>query len=261
MVLFYTIFCVTFDVANMLFFNQALFYTKIRYTIMKNQLYITFIGFMLFTIIQCSKTTPINNPTNVSCDSANTVLIPADMKARFYFKEGTYWVYKNIDNSEIDSMWVWDGENIISTVNPKWYTMGLNKCYESFSYLVKNKIFDGNNYYSGIGITIHPEDGLIRPNELFEITETSPLNNFRGDFRIQIRGNTYQTQTEAEILFEDSIITVDNIKFKDILNLKYPSITNDIYSNMYYAMNIGLVKFIRSNDNSTWELIRYNVNQ
>ncbi|MCX6186395.1 MAG: hypothetical protein NTU43_05270 [Bacteroidetes bacterium] len=189
-------------------------------------------------------------------------MIPEDMKARFYFKEGTYWVYKNIDNSEIDSMWVWDGENIISTVNPKWYTMGLNKCYESFSYLVKNKIFDGNNYYSGIGITIHPEDGLIRPNELFEITETSPLNNFRGDFRIAIRGIKYETQTTAEVLFEDSIITKENLVFKNILNLKYPSQnTVDIYSNMYYAKNIGLVKFVRSNDNSTWELIRYKINQ
>ena len=212
--------------------------------------------------INCSKTPPSqeNTPT-IICDSLNTIRIPKDMKARFYFKGGTYWIYKNINTGETDSMWVYLQENLINQVNPKWYTKGLNKCYESFSYLIQNKNFYGDKYYTSIGITIHPQDSLNRTDELFEISETSPLNNFRGDFRVHIRGNTYQTQTAAEVLFEDSIITVDNIKYKDILNLNYPSVTNDIYSNMYYAKNIGLVKFVRSQDNSTWELIRYNVNQ
>ncbi len=217
---------------------------------------------MLFTIIQCSKTPPIKNPTDISCDSTNTVLIPEDMKARFYFKQGTYWIYKNIDNGEIDSMWVWKGDNIISNVNSKWYTKGLNKCYESFSCFIQNTNYNVNKYYSTIGISIHPQDELNRKDELFEITETSPINNFRGDFRIAIRGIKYETQTDAEILFEDSIITNSKILYKNILNLKYPlTNTNDIYSNMYYAKNIGLVKFVRSNDNSTWELIRYKINQ
>lgn len=230
---------------------------------MKKLLLTTLVA-LIFTNIQCGKTPPDTNKqsTVTTCDSANTVLIPADMKARFYFKVRTYWVYKNITTSEMDSMWVWGGENVINSVNPKWYITGLNKCYETFSYIVKNNTYNNNNYYSSIGITIHPEDGIGKLNELFSITETSPLNNFRGDFRLAIRGNKYETQTDAEVLFEDSIITNENLVFKNILNLKYPfPNTVDIYSDMYYAKNIGLVKFVRSNDNSTWELIRYNVNQ
>ncbi len=60
----------------------------------------------------------------------------------------------------------------------------------------------------------------------------------------------------------DSIANVSNINYKNILNIYYPNGTSrDIYSNMYYAKNIGLVKFVRSNDNSTWELIRYKIYQ
>lgn len=216
-----------------------------------------------FYMQSCKPPTDYVPPTpQVNCDSTNTVLIPEDMKARFYFKEGTYWIYKNTATGETDSMWVWQGENNITNVNPKWYTKGLNKCYESFSFIVKNNSYNGNTYYSGIGVVIHPNDGLNRLDELFEITETSPLNNFRGDFRIAVRGSKYETQTDAEVLFADSILTKDNQTYKNILNLKYPfTNTVDIYSEMYYAKNIGLVKFTRSNDNSTWELIRYKINQ
>ena len=43
---------------------------------------------------------PYVPPTaTITCDSVNTVLIPEDMKARFYFKEGTYWIYENIEKT------------------------------------------------------------------------------------------------------------------------------------------------------------------
>jgi hypothetical protein len=80
--------------------------------------------------IQCCKPPTDNIPSTVvvNCDSNNTVLIPEDMKARFYFKEGTYWIYKNISSGEIDSMWAWLSQNKIEPINPKIPQRGLNKC-------------------------------------------------------------------------------------------------------------------------------------
>jgi hypothetical protein len=179
---------------------------------------------ILITIlnIQCSKTPPSSNNTpTITCDSANTVLIPADMKARFYFKEGTYWIYKNIYNGELDSMWVWLSQNKIEPTNPKISQKGLDKCYEWFSLQTRSKSFS-SNYYSNIGTGSRPKDENNRNDEQFYISELSPLNNFRGNFRIEIRGNLYETQTDAEVLFEDSVITEENLVFKNILNLKYP---------------------------------------
>ena len=232
---------------------------------MKNLLLATLL-LLLFTNMQCGKTPPPDTNeqiTAITCDSANTVLIPADMKSRFYFKEGTYWIYKNIDNGEIDSMWVWYSDIRINPTSKKIFAYGWEKCYESFDIRIKNKSYYKNDeYYTNYGISLHPNDGKDLNKELFEIMEISPINGYRGDFRIALRGNKYETQTDAEVLFEDSIITNENLVFKNILNLKYPfPNTVDIYSNMYYAKNIGLVKFVRSTDNSTWELISYKVNQ
>jgi hypothetical protein len=213
--------------------------------------------------MQCSKTPPsFNNTPTITCDSANTVLIPEDMKAHFYFKEGTYWIYKNIDNGELDSMWVYFSNKGIGLISKKVHAFGWNKCYESFIYEMHNKTYNENNYYINFGITLYPKDGDNLNNELFGIVQLSPLNNHKGSYHIYIDGKTYSNQQGADINFMDSIVTSDNITHKNILNIYYPNGTSsDIYSNMYYVKNIGLVKFVRSNDNSTWELIRYKIHQ
>jgi hypothetical protein len=62
----------------------------------------------------------------------------------------------------------------------------------------------------------------------------------------------------------DSTVTEEGICYKDILRLHYPppgSQTYDYLLDMYYAKNIGLVKFHRRTDNSHWELVRYHINQ
>jgi hypothetical protein len=230
---------------------------------MKNLL-LTSLLVLLFINIQCSKTPPDTNmqSTVTTCDSANTVLIPADMKARFYFKEGTYWIFKNIESGEIDSIWVYISNNGIGPISKKIHAYGWNKCYESFIYEMHNKTYSQNNYYVNFGISLFPKDGNNLNNELFGIQQLSPMNNYKGSYHIYIEGEKYSNEQGADINFMDSIVTDENITYKNILNIYYPNGTsNDIYSNMYYAKNIGLVKFIRSNDNSTWELIRYNVNQ
>ncbi|MFZ4799806.1 MAG: hypothetical protein ACOYMA_20105 [Bacteroidia bacterium] len=213
--------------------------------------------------IQCSKTPPgSNNTPTIACDSTNTVLIPEDMKARFYFKQGTYWIYKNIDNGEIDSMWVYISNNGIGPISKKVHAFGWNKCYESFSYEMHNKTYSVNNYYINYGISLYPKDGNNLNNELFEIQQLSPLNNYKGSYHIYVEGVNYSNQQGADINYLDSIVNDEKKIFKNVLNIYYPNGTSsDIYSNMYYVKNIGLVKFVRSNDNSTWELIRYKINQ
>ncbi len=137
--------------------------------------------------IQCSKIPPsINNTPTITCDSANTVHIPEDMKARFYFKEGTYWIYKNIDNGELDSMWVYFSNNGIGPISKKIHAYGWNKCYEVFDYKIYNKTYHDNYYYLNYGISLYPKDGNNLNNELFEIQQLSPLNNPIGSFHIYI---------------------------------------------------------------------------
>lgn len=217
-----------------------------------------------FYMQSCKPPTDYVPPTpQVNCDSTNTVLIPQDMKARFYFKEGTYWIYKNISTGEIDSIWVFYSEIRIEPTSRKIFAHGWKKCYESFDIRTRNKMFyQSDKYYTNYGISLYPIDELNSKNELFGIREVSPVTNFRTQFRIEIIGNNYENQSGFEINIVDSINLSTNMSFRDVLNLNYPNGTsNDMYNEMYYAKNIGLVKFTRSNDNSTWELIRYKINQ
>jgi hypothetical protein len=117
-------------------------------------------------------------------------------------------------------------------------------------------------YYNNIGVFIDHQDGLNSIDELFDVTKVSPLNNYRPNFRISVKGKIYENETEVESIHLDSISTLEGGCHRNILHLKYPnSLTIEIYSDMYYAKNIGLVKFVRSNNNSIWELIRYKINQ
>ncbi len=217
--------------------------------------------FIICTSTQCRKTPPTES--SISCDSVNSVYIPEDMKARFYFKEGTYWIYKNINTGETDSVWVYISNNGIGTVNRKVYSYGWNKCYEVFFYQTYNKkYFNQGIYYEQIGISLYPKDGNNLTNEIFEIQQLSPATNYRGSYHIYVEGNEYFNDQGAVIQNLDSIITSENSVYKDILNIYYPfGTTRDIYNNMYYSKNIGLIKFELSSDNSVWELIRFHIIQ
>jgi hypothetical protein len=204
-----------------------------------------------------------NKQEETVCTSANTVLVPQDLKDRFFFKEGTYWIYQNIQTNETDSVWVFNSTNNTSAVDTKIFGDGYNKCYEVFDIKTKSAKFQDAHYYSRLGISLHPIKEMNSNKELFGLSEGTPLNNYTAIYRLEVRGNKYENQDGAEILMLDSINTLTGLIFKDILRLKYPAgfQTQDYMDDMHYAKNVGLVKFHRFTDNSNWELIRYNIIQ
>jgi hypothetical protein len=223
---------------------------------------LTHLSIITFSIVLCSCDSN-NKQEETVCSAANTVLVPQDLKDRFFFKVGTYWIYKNLQTNETDSIWVFNSTNNTSPVDRKIFGDGYNKCYQVFDLKTKSIKFSSAYYYTRLGISLHPPNVMNTNNELFGIGEGTPLNNYTAIYRIEIRGNKYENQDGAEILMLDSLTTGTNIVFKDILRLKYPAgfQTQDYMDDMHYAKNIGLVKFHRFTDNTNWELIRYNIIQ
>lgn len=179
---------------------------------------------------QCKKNDSITPA--LQCTSSNSVLVPQDMKDRFYFKDGTYWVYKNINTNALDSMWVWQSTISTSPVEPKIYGTGFNKCYESFYFKIKNPTtVNGDNYYSSITLTIFPTKGQS-DSELFGIQDCLLAISPAVSYRIINRGGVYENDIGETMSMIDSIITGDNIVFKNILRLYYPTgvQTNDCMS-------------------------------
>jgi hypothetical protein len=135
---------------------------------MKTLLFFLLIILLAFYVQSCKQPTDyVPSAPSINCDSNNTVLIPEDMKARFYFKEGTYWIYKNIETGELDSMWVYISNKGIGPISKKIHAFGWNKCYESFIYEMHNKTYSNNNYYINYAITLYPKDSNNLSDEMF----------------------------------------------------------------------------------------------
>ena len=196
------------------------------------------------------------------CSNANSVFVPQDMKDRFYFKDGTYWIYININTNETDSMWVWKSSNAVSCVDSKVYGNGFSKCYESFNYRVKNlAAINGDKYYTNIGINVSPVKGTSN-SELFGISDFY-LKDQIESYRVDNRGGVYENQMGEIMVMMDSVVVQNNLVYRNVFRLFYPpgARTYDYLLDTYYAKNIGLVKFNRRVDSTEWELIRYHIVQ
>jgi len=56
-------------------------------------------------------------------------------------------------------------------------------------------------------------------------------------------------------------LKIFNKEYRDILVLNNSGQGIEKYSSMYYAKNIGLVKFVETRNGKVWELLRYKIIQ
>lgn len=144
--------------------------------------------FVILTVAgPCSSCKDKNEPETV-CTPANTVLVPQDMKARFFFKEGTYWIYKNLQTNETDSIWVWISYNDNYPANKLDDSDIKDKCYETFTTNTKSEKFPNNSNYNRWGINTYPQKGKNLTNELFGLEDATSLTNYFPNYRIEIKG-------------------------------------------------------------------------
>ncbi len=68
----------------------------------KNFLSCVFIGVLLLGGCKCKD----NKNPDTTCTEANTVKLPQDAIDRFFFKTGSYWIYKDSLSNLTDSFWL-----------------------------------------------------------------------------------------------------------------------------------------------------------
>ena len=109
-----------------------------------------------------------------SCTESNTLIIPKEIKDRFWFKDSSYWIYKDSVSGQLDSCWIFNSGNSISNVD-KMRPASKGKCFEGVSYEFKS-IF--KNQYQ---IFINPSFSVIGTqfeDEYFEICMLSTYQSF-----------------------------------------------------------------------------------
>lgn len=219
---------------------------------MKNIVYLCFAASMLL-MLQASSCTKPENP-KVDC-SNNTILLPQLAKDIFIFNKGSWWMYKNTNTNELDSIYV---DYVLRNADNYFKNFGgfLDKCYETNSIsLVSNNIGVIN-----FGISPSTPDGIkkIENTEFLISTYTDLKQNgyykffFKGDSLIQ------SPQIGSSIVFKDSVSIQNNSYYNVMIHLIGPN-NIDFYEEAIYSKKIGLIRFKRSDNGSEWELVRYNV--
>ncbi len=183
------------------------------------------------------------------CNTSNNVPIPQIMKDYFYYKAGTWWVYKNVKNNTYDSLWVSQsssnnyrgegGEGFGST----------EKCYE----------------HTVMGIDNINTKGIMR----WDLTNFVLNNNQRFGFSAFWRDTTTTAEKDLTLFFTENNLENWNptrlisSEFKDstiLQNLIYKKLIevkgsdNIVY--WLFAKNIGLIKYI-DRDSNQWELLKH----
>lgn len=189
------------------------------------------------------------------CSSENSVLLPKDALDRFFFRDSSYWIYRDSLSGALDSIWVWQSDLQILNME-KTHPFSKGKCYQA-----------GVTYYQSIWlnpyiIEIMPRTskmGTEYKDEVFDINIHQGV--YFADFAL-LRGNNYiNFDPELGIIDSISSLYVNGVVFNDILRKNNEDATQiDLYYISYHVKNIGMVKFIR-NDKSVWELIRYKIKQ
>jgi hypothetical protein len=197
------------------------------------------------------------NPEPVTCTEENTVKFPQDALDRFYFKEGSYWVYTDSATStQYDSVWVY--HNTWNSTSKKEDGHYKNKCYEFGYSLIKT--LSGLHYNQGLLPVFSIDDKLIDySNEQFRIELSDILSGTASLTRFYFNGNNYDTRFTGEVSFKDSL-EVNSTIYNDILKIHYADQHSDFLNDGYWARNIGLIKYTDFNG-TVWELTNYNAIQ
>ncbi len=204
---------------------------------------------LLFMNMDCNKT------EDYECTPENTVRLPEDVLARFCFKEGSYWIYKDSVSGVKDSFWIEKFYHGIDKVHKKDWG-NTKKCTEVFGYSLVSELY-GESRMSSV---INDLNISIEKNS-YRIMDVSEVINNDWVYRTTLHGNSYDSINGSGAIQEIiDKITVYYGFYYNILRIYYANPTYDYLLDTYYVRNIGLVKFKRK-DGTIWELVRYNIVQ
>lgn len=169
-------------------------------------------------------------------------LFTPDVREYFLdFKEGSYWIYRNMQNGDIDSIY-FISQSITHDAMPRQF--GVPTCYQEYA----GARFEGNTRSLSFSYTINSWSNAMNGNYSFAF--------FSGEYDLNklttenFSGKTY----DKVIAFENCCLSRNCYG----CNQRSARITK-----MYFAPKIGLVRWEAENHpqygNAVYELVRYKV--
>jgi len=210
-----------------------------------------FLSFILFFVNSCTEK---NKDQSIICTGENTVQFPPDAFARFYFKDSTFWIYKDSASGQLDSAWVFNSKTGTAPIQTS-DANSKGKCYQYGEYDIKSLL--GIDY----SFSLFPTGGNGGAN-YFDL-RLQILNTSTYIVYANLKENMYRDEGIADGIIDSlSAIHVNGKDYTDVLVRRstIPVTYPDVFSTAYYVKNIGLIKYMRPNG-SVWELVKYKTKQ
>lgn len=194
--------------------------------------------------------------TNLICSEANTVKFPLKWRQYFFFRDSTYWIYKDSATGTEDSAYVINSREV--DLNNEYGETLTKKCYEILQYSIKDFT---KNTAAQIWLQPRVVNDNIYSQEYHHIKLGIEKYNYAGVYRFAFTDSvlTASNQEGGLVYLIDNFI-VNKINYSNVIAVDYKDGGTDIYKIAYYAPKIGLIKYVMK-DNSVWELINYKIKQ
>lgn len=222
---------------------------------MKKQISLTtfLVGFIY--LASCNKQNNIHTPPELKCDINNTAYLPSEIRSRFYFKVGSWWVYKNINNTDIDTVKVIRLDRYIKQPSAEIWGKVPNKCYEWIRVAYHPlKYFD----YTTFVDFIRPKPTMDSTNEEYTIIDDYNYDNQTlSSYKFRYKGAVLLIGQDGGSFETINSMLIGSKNYTDII--KYNTGSNyDYLTEAYYAKDYGIIKMTRL-DGTSWELINSNI--
>jgi hypothetical protein len=194
------------------------------------------------------------------CTDQNTIKVSEPALDYFFFKEGTWWVYREINTNETDSVWVTRN----SESRDNLYQLkadchcGKGKCTQNIRYQIEDSAHNDKN---STGFLYGYLLGAFLAENKTDIEEVAGgsyffPNGVRMLYDEDLRKFVSASDFQVENL--DSV-TLNGVVYENVLHGFYAKKSvPDWLNEGWYAPNLNLVKYTKS-DGSTWELINYHI--
>lgn len=190
----------------------------------------------------------------------NKAIVQSELLDYFYFKTGSYWIYKEKESDTRDSVWVY-ADQLTFEDNPEQTRNGSIYFQEGFSHL-KDVYYADRGKSDGFILRYFSSDNVAGKHQslLKEMRDGKAFYD-RQAIRAECRDNTFTKLNDKSNLqyIKLAELQIQGTTYRDVICIqsKNPA---DWNKKSYYARHVGLVS-MEMEDGKTWELMSSEVKQ
>ncbi len=209
--------------------------------------------FLLITIVilSCQRDEEEPVPIIQACEYDDSI---EELKAWHYFKQGTWWVYRDENSGDVDTIGVYHSGDGVSENNWPFFYWYAQSSATDFEYRYRFSESYSRNCNDTHDCMCHKVDrSTITSNDFIGSDWCFSYPNVPG---IYITNGWYGRSTLVEIF---PLYEISNFGFDEVIHWKSDEHPSENYQvvEFYIAKNIGIIRRILPEQNRDWVLIDY----